>query len=353
MNIFGKKKEEEEVDEEEKAAKEISEKKFKDLNPQNRRKRKEPPKPWGRSERMLVTITLTLTVVASGVLALGAREWKLPGLPKISLPDLDFNIFKEETIVVGGNPEEFNKNKNIMELFKAKTKNLSGVYSFYLVPLTGGNPYGVNENEKMQAASLIKLPILMALYKEAEEGKINLDSKYVLKDSDKTGGSGSIVGSPAGTVYTYRELAMYMGQQSDNTAATAATRILGEDKINLTISQLGMTNTSFEDNETSPKDIGILLEKLWRGDFISEDSRDEILDFLTDTIYEDHLKAGIPDVRVAHKYGRELHVVNDAGIVYADEPFVLIIMTKGIIEKEADNVFPELAKLLFDQEIGK
>ena len=80
---------------------------------------------------------------------------------------------------------------------------------------------------------------------------------------------------------------------------------------------------------------------------------------MTDTIYEDHLRAGIPEgVRVAHKYGREVHVVNDAGIVFSDNPYgpeapqgrgplVIVIMSKGVIEKEADNIFPELAKVVY------
>ncbi|MBI3443509.1 serine hydrolase, partial [Candidatus Woesebacteria bacterium] len=63
----------------------------------------------------------------------------------------------------------------------------------------------------------------------------------------------------------------------------------------------------------------------------------------------DWIVKGIPeDVRVAHKYGRELHVVNDAGIAFTDKPFILVIMSKGIVEKEADAIFPELARIVYD-----
>lgn len=351
MRIFGKK-EELEVSEEE-IVKEISEKKLKDLNPQNKRRRKEPPKPWGRGERTLVLGTLVVTIIASGVLALGAREWKLPGLPRLALPKVDLSLFKDETIVVGDGAGEYSKTNETKTLFKEKTELLSGVYAFYVIPLSEDLPYGVSENEIMEAASLIKLPVIAALYKEAEEGFINLNTRYSLKDSDKVGGSGSLIGRPAGSTYTYRELAEYMGQQSDNTAFNIVRRILGEEKIERAIKDLGMKDTVLETNETSTKDIAVFFEKLWKGDYISKDSADEILGFLTETIYEKHLKAGIPDTRVAHKYGREVHVVNDAGIVYSDKPFVLAILTKGVIEKEADNVFPELAKLIFDREVGE
>ena len=73
------------------------------------------------------------------------------------------------------------------------------------------------------------------------------------------------------------------------------------------------------------------------------------LQFLTDTIYEDWITPGIPEgVVVSHKYGLEIHSVSDGGIVFSDKPFVMVIMTDGVVEKEADNIFPTLSKLLYD-----
>jgi len=43
-----------------------------------------------------------------------------------------------------------------------------------------------------------------------------------------------------------------------------------------------------------------------------------------------------------------VHVVNDAGIVLTDNPFVVVIMSKGVVEKEADEIFPTLSKLVFE-----
>ncbi|MGB6839036.1 MAG: serine hydrolase, partial [Microgenomates group bacterium] len=106
-----------------------------------------------------------------------------------------------------------------------------------------------------------------------------------------------------------------------------------------------------EEQKTTPYDIGIFFQKLWQGEIVSKKYRDEILDFLTDTIYEAWISEGIQDVRVAHKFGREVHVVNDAGIIFTDEPFVLIILSKGVVEREADEVFPELARLVYEVEM--
>lgn len=354
MKIFGKKEEEfddEELDEKE-LDREIPSRKFKDLKPQNSRKRKEPVKPWGKKERIIIATTLGITIFASGLLAISAREWKLPGVPKIGIPKIgNLNPFREETIVIGKGAQNDTTSKETINLFREKTKNLSGNYSFYVVRLGDGFTYGDNHKEQMQAASLIKLPVFVLLYQEAEAGNIDLDSTYKLKESDKTLGSGSISGRPAGSVFTYRELAGYMGQQSDNTAFTILVNLLGgEDVVQEAIDDLGMTQTSIVENQTSPEDMGILFKKLWSGELVSTDSRDEILSSLTGTIYEEHLKKGIPNEVIAHKYGREIHVVNDAGIVLNSKPFVIVIMTGGVVEKEADSVFPELAKLIYDQE---
>lgn len=335
--------------EEEELEREVPSKKFKDLNPQNKRKRKEPQKPWGKPERLLVLSVLLTTVFLSAALGLFARDFKLPGLPRLTLPS--FNFFEGETIVIEGNKANEEKSKKIIEEFKNVTKELSGVYGLYVVRLNGKGSYGIFDKEKFEAASLIKLPVLAALYREAEAGNIDLDSKYTLKDSDKIAGSGNLSSKAAGTVLTYRDLARLMGKQSDNTAFGIVRRIVGDAKINEAISDLGMTNTSLSENSASPYDIGIFFEKLYKNQIVKEKYKNEILDYLTDTIYENWLVAGIPEeIRVAHKYGRELHIVNDAGIIFTKEPFVLVIMTKGVVEREADEFFPKLVKIIYDGE---
>lgn len=284
-----------------------------------------------------------LTTVGGGVLlALSARSWKLPGLPRIGLPK---GVF-EETYEFQGKPVERDTSKIISE-FEELTQDASGVYGLYVINLTTDESYGVNEDEVFQAASLIKLPVMLAMYAEHEKGNIDLDDIYALRDEDRVGGSGSLVGQPTGTEYSYRELVEFMGKQSDNTAFTATVNLLGEDLINSYIGELGMNNTSFENNETTPRDIGLFFKNLWERKLVERASRDEILKSLTDTIYEDWLKAGISEVRVAHKFGREVHVVNDAGIVFAPSPFVLVLLSKGVVETEADELLPKLASAVY------
>lgn len=318
----------------------------------NRKKKKDSPGPWTKKERLLVTYFFLGTVVLSGVLALSARSWKLPNFPRIRLPS--FEIFKGGIITIEGNlPNSANQQKadSVVSAFKDKTKGLSGVYGLYVLDLDDNFDYGVNEKETFQAASLIKLPVMLTMYMEEAKGNINLEEEYSLKSSDKVGGAGSLQYKDEGYEITYRELLELMGQESDNTAFRIVRNLLGDQKIQKTIDEIGMTRSGLIDNETTPKDIGLFFEKLWKGNLISNENRDELLGFLTDTIYEAWLADGIPaDIQVAHKFGRETNVVNDAGIVFSENPFVVVILSKGVVGREADEIFPELARDIYNQE---
>lgn len=317
---------------------------------QVKKRGKKTPELWDKKDRFLVLGVLLATILLSGVLALSARSWKLPGLPAISFPS-----FEGKTIIIErdrGRDRE--KAEEVIKAFKEETRKFSGVYGLYVMKLDSGFSYAVSEREIFQAASLIKLPAIAALYIEAEKGNVDLETKYRLKEGDKRFGAGSLSAKPEGTVLTYRDLARLMGKQSDNTAFNIIRQVLGDERIDEVAREIGMLDTSLEENETTTRDVGIFFEKLWQGDIVSDKSRDEILGFLTNTTYEEWLVAGIPsNVRVAHKFGRETHVVNDAGIVFTDKPFILVIMSKGVVEREADEVFPELARIVYGVETGE
>ncbi len=327
-------------------------KKIKDLAPQNKRKRKEPIKPWGKIERSIVLVVLFLTVAGSGVLALMARNWKLPNSQRIVVPNLSNPLEKKITIEsTNKNKEEEKEVEEIVNKFKESSNKLSGIYGLSVIRLDSGVSYGVYQNEVFEAASVIKLPVIAALYVYDEQGQIDIDSSYYLKDSDKVGGSGWIIGQKAGTKFTLRELASAMGQQSDNTAFRIIINYLGKAKINEVIKNLGMTKTNIDENTTSPSDVSLFFQKLWKGEIVNPKNTNEILKILTNTGYENYLPKSVDDgIKVSHKYGRELHVLNDAGIVFTPKPYVIGIFTKGIVESEVEENFVKLGNIIFEAE---
>lgn len=304
---------------------------FRDLKPENRRSRKEPLKPWGTQERIVVLVILLFTVLTSGILALSARNFKLPTLPAFKLSTLSsLNPFKEQVIIIGNKGSKISQEKieNTKKLFKDATNDYSGIYAFYIYDINGDYYYGLNHNETLQAASLIKLPVMYATYKEFEAGNLSRDE--------------------------YRPLLEAMGKRSDNSAFIKLVNVLSKEKVNKTISDLGMSKTSLSENTTTPEEVGIFFKKLYKNELLNEADTKELESFMTDTVFENWLKPGIPnDITLIHKYGRESHSVSDAGIVTGDKPFVIVIMTDGVIEREADELFPKLAKLLYDNHVNQ
>ena len=329
---------------------------FKDLRPENKAKRKEPKRPWGRGERILITSVLGVTVLASLFLSLSSRSWKIPDMPRIKFPSFSLPFMGGETLVfegkenLEGNSDKV-KSEKVIKDFKDKTRSLSGVYGLFVARLGNGYSYGIYEDETFQAASLIKLPVIGAAYTESESGNLDLQEKYVLKNEDKVAGAGSLFSKPVGYEITYSNLLNLMGKQSDNTAFNIVRQKIGDEKIQAFIKKVGMVKTNVVENETSPKDIGVFLQELMSGNILSDDSKNKILTSLTDTFYENWLVAGVPQgVRVAHKYGKEIHVVNDAGVVFSSKPYIVVVMSKGVVDKEADGIFPVLSKIVFEVE---
>jgi beta-lactamase class A len=302
---------------------------------------------WTRNQRIFVIIVFLFTVSSSAMMALSARAWKLPNLPQLKLP----SILSEETIIIEGRGQNA-RDKEVITKFNEMTDKLSGIYSFFVIRLSDGKFYGVREKETFEAASLNKLPVMLAMYQAAENGLVNLSTFYVLKEEDKIAGSGSLAGLPEGSKISYEELVQHMGHESDNTAFHITRNILGDDLIEKTMDEFGLPRVLLTENEAAPYDIAYFYRDLLEAKKVSRETRDAILEFLTDTIYENWISRNIP-VRVAHKYGTLPHVKNDAGVVYANEPYILVVMSKGVVESEADIVIPEISSMIFDMENSK
>jgi len=215
----------------------------------------------------------------------------------------------------------------VLAQIEGLTENFRGEYGVYVYRLDSKESYGVKEEEIFTAASLIKLPVMLTAYQESEKGSLKLDD--------------------------YRGKLEAMGKRSDNNAFNQVVKVLGAEKIQKTINDLGMNKTSFAKNETSPADIGLFFWELYGGRLISDEHKNEFLSFLTDTIYEDRIPAGIPDdIRVAHKIGTETGAFSDAGIIFAEKPFILVIMSDGALESEAEEVLPKITQAVWKFEAG-
>jgi len=273
-------------------------------------------------ERKAIAALFVITVLASALFYLQAEAPKI--WERITAPRIISHL-----------PGKYFDPSPALNQIKDLTQDLSGTYGVYIYRFKDGKDYGSNERKVFPTASLNKLPVMITVYQQAEEGKLDLETEYILKNADKVKGAGILYSKPAGTKYTYRQLIEYMAQYSDNTAFKVMRQATGKTIL----------------DQATPEEIGILFKKLYDGELINQEHRDELLQFLTNTDFEDRIPKGVPEsVRVAHKIGTLAGIYSDAGIIFAEEPFVLVIMSRDARESEALDVLPQITQAVWEFE---
>lgn len=233
-----------------------------------------------------------------------------------------------------------------------------GTYSVRFEDFNTNEAFGINDDNSMTAASVIKLPILASLYHLADEGKINLDDEVTIKPSEvQNWGTGTIRYESQPIVHTNRELAKLMIEESDNTAAFVFTdRIIGTQTIQNLIESWGLRNTNIQENLTSNKDMSLLIHKMENNELASKALTKEMIGWMDYSSFEDRLPALLPDnVHVYHKIGNEVRVVNDVGmIVFDDNKYYIGVLTEEIPDIEhAKEVIATISKLAYNYEANK
>lgn len=211
---------------------------------------------------------------------------------------------------------------------KTYLNNAGGQYAVYLQDLGSRQEFGQDPDSLLEAASDIKVPVALYLLHQSESGGLNLDDKVTLEQQDWMGGTGTLQGSASpGDQYSYRQLLTLMIQQSDNIAWQALQRVLRADKIDAYAASLGGPDCHQIDDNCTPHELGLLLAGLYRGTTLNAADTAMLLGLMEHTAFDDRIGYYLNGATVAHKTGADGCIENDAGIVYAPRPFVLVVFT--------------------------
>lgn len=221
-------------------------------------------------------------------------------------------------------------------------------------PATGVRLH-IEGDRLFHAASTMKIPVMIEVFRQNEAGGPALDDEVVLRNEFR-----SIVdGSPysieddsddsiyerLGTSMTIEELTDNMITVSSNLATNLLIDILDADSVQATSERLGthrmVTLRGVEDikayerglsNRATSADLAALLEAIMTGRAVSPEASARMIDILLRQEFNDMIPQGLPrDVRVAHKTGWITEIYHDAAIVLPPdaEPYVLVILTGG------------------------
>jgi beta-lactamase class A len=234
--------------------------------------------------------------------------------------------------------------ESTLEEARERIRGYDGVAGVYVQDLEGDFGYGVRPDEEFFTASIIKIPVMVAVYRKVDEGELSFSQMVEIKEEDWAAGAGWLQWERAGTKQTVGDLLLLMMNQSDNVATNALVRTVGgPDHINEVAKSLGAENTllyqklSSEraavpslDNRTTPRDMAAMLQKIADGEAASEKSCGYMIDLMDLNELDWWLDAGLPpDVYAANKAGWLYQVYDDVGIVKAGErPYVVAILSK-------------------------
>jgi len=224
-----------------------------------------------------------------------------------------------------------------LEAIREQMTQIPGHTGFYYKNLVSGAEFGVREDEAFGAASVIKLPLFMHVLKESAEGRLSMEERLTVTEADKVPICGALTLFTGDVTVDVRTLCRLMISISDNTAtnrlidyATIPGASAGFEKMGMSVTKL--TRKLF-DREASkkgmrnyicPREMGALLEMLWRGEFVNAQVSKEAIDTLLLQQVDHKLNGRIcGEVAIAHKTGEDDALSNDVGIVYAKEPFVV------------------------------
>lgn len=245
------------------------------------------------------------------------------------------------------------KEEDLKNEIEKIAKNKNGFYSVYYKNLNSATSFGIDKNQIQTGASVNKLPIIAVLYYLDKQGKIKLDDKITIQEKDvQDYGTGSIRYQKMPQTYSLRNLAKLALKQSDNTAVHVLSLKIGEGNVQKLVNAWGLNQTNMVDNKTTVFDMGLLFEKIYKNGVADSANTKELLEFMTETQFEDRLTKGLPKgVKVYHKTGDGEGFVHDLGIIETEKNvYFLGIMTSDIGDNESQtkNTIAEISKKIFE-----
>ena len=217
-------------------------------------------------------------------------------------------------------------------------KDKIGVYFEYL---PSGTSIGVNDQLEVPIVSLVKVPIIMAVYEQIEKGFIKKDQVLTIKEENIDKKFGTLWKKGEGTKITVEKAIRLSLIESDNTASSLLLSLV-PGSIDRVFDSLDIPKeTENKYHVISPKNYSSIFRSLYLSSYLSRQSSNEILDILTQTIFNDKIAAGVPqEIRTAHKIGvlnsadSLVTIYSDCGIVYVPRrPYALCIFVEGDEEK--------------------
>lgn len=212
--------------------------------------------------------------------------------------------------------------------------------SVYVWEYDNGQYVDINSEKLYSAASIIKLPVLVRLFKSIEANQLTIYDEMTLSDLYRSEGSGNLQYAPSGMSYQMDYLAKTMIQDSDNTSTNMImSKLGGMEDINIGLRDWGISKTYVRTwlpdmkgtNKTTAFDIAKILYNLDNPGFLNINSREYIIDYMSHVKNDRLIQQGLGEGALfIHKTGDIGSMLGDAGIVYAPngKKYIVVILAE-------------------------
>lgn len=226
--------------------------------------------------------------------------------------------------------------KEIVENAMSGTK---GKYGIVIKHLKTGETYSTKEHEVFEAGSLYKLWVMAEAFQQIKEGALkeeDLLAQDVATINKKFGIDQSTAELKQGRItMTVSQALDQMIAISHNYAALLLSERLKNSSIMHFLKEQGFRESHLGDKsnppKTTPSDIALFYEKLYKGELIDETSSRKMIELLK----RQKMSYGIPkylpkDLVIAHKTGDIEWFKHDGGIVFTKNgDYIIVVLSES------------------------
>ena len=224
-------------------------------------------------------------------------------------------------------------------------RRFPGDVGYYMRRLDGSEAAEHNADLPLRAASVIKVPIMVAAFRAIRAGQLDPDEEVVVPPSEKKPSCGALTYMHDGLRVTVMDLITLMIILSDNTATNLMIDRLGIDGVNAAMDALGVPGICLRrklfdpqaaarglENTVTARGVGALLERLCAGALLGGEWDGKMLRILGDQRLNGKLPFHLHSrgIRCAHKTGEDSGITHDVGVVFAERPFVICMLSNRV-----------------------
>lgn len=265
------------------------------------------------------------------------------GISRFSLLNPARMFTKQEDLIINFQP--------LRDYLNDRYQKDSNVSIYFEYQPTGSN-IALNKDAEFYPASLLKVPVAMAVARKIERGEWKWTNELVLMSTDKDDKFGTLYKEPTNSTHTIEDLVERSLAESDNTAHFMMVRNLEMEEVQDVYDHMGLPGFLKTEGSLSAKKYSVIFRALHNSTYLAENNSQKLLSYLAHSPFDDYIQTALPkDIVFSHKIGIDIYkkVYLDSGIVYIpNRPYILTVMTKDKDEQKSKEIIANVSEKVYN-----